>query len=112
MQAFLIILVLVLVLVAVFAIQNPGIIMVNFFNMTVSTSLLVVIIASFGVGILAALLGGVPSWLRNRRRVKELEAERASLQSRLEVPHPGDRKPEEPPPPAPHSPSEFPKAAP
>jgi uncharacterized integral membrane protein len=112
MQAFLIILVVVLVLVAVFAIQNPGIIMVNFFNMTVSTSLLVVIIASFGVGILAALLGGVPSWLRNRRRVKELEAERASLQSRLEASHPGDRKPEEQPPAAPRSPSEFPKAAP
>jgi uncharacterized integral membrane protein len=112
MQAFLIILVLVLVLVAVFAIQNPGIILVNFFNLTFTTSLLVVIIASFGVGILAAILGGVPSWLRNRRRIQELEAERASLQGRLKASHPGGQTPEAQAPAAPGPPPEFPKVAP
>lgn len=113
MQAFLIILVVLLALVAAFAVQNPGIILVHFLGLTAYTSLLVVIIASFGVGILAAVLGGAPAWWRKRRRIRELEAEVSSLRIRLEeASRPGDRRPEERPPAAPSPAPEIPKATP
>lgn len=78
MNAILVLLVLVLGLVALFAVQNPGIITVNFLSVSGRTSLLAVIVTAFALGVAAAILGGVPSWLRRRRRIRELEAEVAA----------------------------------
>ncbi len=50
MRIVLIFLVLLMGLVAVFAIQNPGIVTVSFFHYSGSTSILVVIVVSFGPG--------------------------------------------------------------
>lgn len=78
MRAVLLILVVLLLLVAVFAIQNPGIIMVRFLHLTGYTSLLVVIAAAFGAGAVCAALCGIPGWARKRARIRELEAELAA----------------------------------
>jgi uncharacterized integral membrane protein len=87
MRAVLILIILLLALVAGFAVQNPGILTVHFLHLSASTSLLVVIVVAFGIGVLVGFLGGMPSSLRRGRRVRELEAELASL-----------RKPSGPPP--------------
>lgn len=88
MRTVLVIVVLLLAVVAAFAVQNPGIITVQFLHLSASTSILVVIVSAFGVGVLVGFLGGVPASLRRRRKVRELEEEIASL-----------RKPSGPPPP-------------
>ncbi len=75
MRLVLIVLVFLLGLVAIFAIQNPGIITVSFFNYSGATSILVVIVASFGVGVLVGLLPGIPASFRRKRRIRELESE-------------------------------------
>ncbi len=88
MKAVLLIVVVLLAVVATFAVQNPGIIAVQFLHLSASTSLLVVIVSAFGVGVLVGLLIGIPASLRRRRRIRVLESEVASL-----------RKPSGPPPP-------------
>jgi len=79
MRAVLILIVVLLVLVATFAVQNPGILTVQFLHLSASTSLLVVIVVAFGIGVLVGFLGGIPGLLRRGRRVRELEEEVASL---------------------------------
>ena len=86
MKAVLIVLVVLLALVATFAIQNPGIILVRFLTFSGYTSLLVVIVAGFGAGVLGGWLAGLPGFFRRRteaaaaaRRIRELEAEVGDL---------------------------------
>ncbi len=79
MRATLILIVVLLAVVAGFAVQNPGIINVKFLHLSASTSLLVVVVVAFGIGVLVGFLGGVPASLRRRRRVRELEGELAGL---------------------------------
>jgi uncharacterized integral membrane protein len=79
MRAALLLIIVLLTLVAAFAVQNPGILTVNFLHLTGSTSLLVVIVVSFGTGVIVGLLFGIPGSMRRGRRVRELEAEVASL---------------------------------
>lgn len=89
MRLVLIVLVVLMGVVAVFAIQNPGIVKVNFFNYYAETSILVVIVVAFGAGIVVGFLPGIPAAFRRRRRIRELEADLAT-----------HRKTEPPPPPA------------
>lgn len=86
MKFSMIVLIVLLALVAAFAIQNPGIITVRFMNLTGDTSLLVVIVAGFGAGVLGGWLVGLPGFFRRRseaaaasKRIRELEAEVADL---------------------------------
>ncbi len=79
MRIVLIFLVLLMGLVAVFAIQNPGIVTVSFFHYSGSTSILVVIVVSFGAGVLVGFLPGIPTAFRRKRRIRELESELAAL---------------------------------
>lgn len=60
---------------AVFALQNPGIVEVRFFTLSGATSIPVLIILAFGGGILTGFLGGLPSSMRRGRRIRELERE-------------------------------------
>jgi len=78
MRAVLVLLVIVLALVAAFAVQNPGIVTVRFIHLMADTSLLVIIVLSFGAGILAGWLAGIPASFRRARRIRELEAEVAA----------------------------------
>jgi uncharacterized integral membrane protein len=85
----LIVLVVLLGVVAMFAIQNPGIVTVRFLNYSGDTSILVVIIAAFGAGVLVGFLPGIPASIRRARRIRELESDLAGL-----------RKPQPPSPPS------------
>jgi uncharacterized membrane protein YciS (DUF1049 family) len=86
MKLSMIVLIVLLALVAAFAVQNPGIITVRFLQFTGDTSLLVVIVAGFGAGVLGGWLAGLPGFFRRRteaaaaaRRIRELEAEVGDL---------------------------------
>lgn len=83
-----ILIVVLLALVAAFAVQNPGIITVQFLHLSTVTSLLVVIVVAFGIGVLVGFLGGVPASLRKGRRVRELEKEVSSLRKTSGPPPP------------------------
>jgi len=74
MRSVLILLVLVMGLVAAFAIQNPGIVTVQFFTVSASTSVLVIIVVAFGAGVLVGFLPGIPSAFRRRKQIRELES--------------------------------------
>ncbi|NNG47248.1 MAG: LapA family protein [Deltaproteobacteria bacterium] len=88
MRLVLILLIALMGLVAVFAIQNPGIVTVNFFNYYAETSILIVIVAAFGAGVIVGFLPGIPASFKRRRRIRELESDLAA-----------HRKSEPPPPP-------------
>lgn len=88
MRALLFLIVVLLLMVAAFALQNPGIITVHFLHLSAATSLLAVIVAAFGVGLLVGFLAGIPASRRRNRRIRDLEAEASSL-----------RKPADPSPP-------------
>jgi len=95
MKAVLLVLVVLLALVATFAIQNPGIILVRFLTFSGYTSLLVVIVAGFGAGVLGGWLAGLPGFFRRRseagaaaRRIRELEAEVGDLKGKPGGPTP------------------------
>ncbi len=74
MKAILLLLVFVLAVVALFAVQNPGFVTVNFLGFSGRTSLLAVIAVPFGLGVVAGFLGGIPGSMRSRRRIRDLEA--------------------------------------
>jgi len=88
MRLVLIVLVVLMGVVAMFAIQNPGIITVKFFTLSGETSILVVIVTAFGAGVVVGFLSGIPASFRRKRRIRELESEMAA-----------QRKPQPPPPP-------------
>lgn len=88
MRLVLVLLVIVMGLFAAFAIQNPGIITVKFFTLSGNTSLLVVIVAAFGAGLLVGFLPGIPSSLRRSRRIRELESELAAQRKQQPPPPP------------------------
>ncbi len=95
MKLSMIVLIVLLALVAAFAVQNPGIITVRFLNLAGDTSLLVVIVAGFGAGVLGGWLAGLPGYFRRRsdaaaavRRIRELEAEVGDLKKTVAPPSP------------------------
>jgi uncharacterized integral membrane protein len=86
MKAALFVLVVLLALVAVFAVQNPGTIVVRFLTGSYSTSLVAVIALSLAAGVLAGGMARLPAFFRRRaeaaaaaRRIRELEAEVRNL---------------------------------
>ena len=88
MRLVLVVLIILLAVVALFAIQNPGIVTVSFFNYYADTSILVVIVFAFGVGVLVGLLPGIPTAFRRKRRIRELEAELAAARKMQPPPPP------------------------
>jgi len=93
MRTVLILLILVMVLVAAFAIQNPGIVTVQFFTLSASTSILVIIVVAFGAGVIVGFLPGIPTAFRRRKQIRELESALAKERQQA------GRLPEIPPPP-------------
>jgi uncharacterized integral membrane protein len=88
MRLVLVLLLIVMGLFATFAIQNPGIITVQFFTLSGNTSILVVIVAAFGAGLLVGFLPGIPASFRRRRRIRELESELAAHRTSQPPPPP------------------------
>lgn len=73
MRVALIISLIIAVAAVIFAIQNPGTIelVLGPYTMLVSTAL--VIIVTFGAGLLVGMLAGLPGRMRSRRRIRMLE---------------------------------------
>ena len=88
MRLVLIVLVVLMGVVAMFAIQNPGIITVKFFTLSGETSILVVIVTAFGAGVVVGFLPGIPASFRRKRRIRELESEMATLRKSQPPPPP------------------------
>ncbi|MEW6719015.1 MAG: LapA family protein [Thermodesulfobacteriota bacterium] len=84
MKGSMLFLVILLALVALFAVQNPGIITVRFLTLTGETQLLVVIVASFAAGVLGAGFAALPGYFRRRSEVKALKAEIETLRRKAE----------------------------
>jgi uncharacterized integral membrane protein len=78
MRLILIVLVVLLGGVAMFAMQNQDPVTVQFLAYYTKTSILVVIVAAFGTGVLVGLLPGIPTAFRRKRRIRELEADLAA----------------------------------
>jgi uncharacterized integral membrane protein len=92
MKFSMLVIIVLLGLVAAFAIQNPGIVTVRFMSLSGDTSILVVIVAAFAVGVLGAGLASVPGQLRRRseavaakRRIGELETDVRNLKTEIET---------------------------
>jgi uncharacterized membrane protein YciS (DUF1049 family) len=86
MKLSMIVLLLLMGVVTAFAVQNSGDITVRFLHFSRTTSIPVVIVASFAVGVLGGWLAGLPGFFRRRseaaaaaRRIRELEAEVGDL---------------------------------
>jgi len=84
-----IVLIVILGLVALFTVQNPGVIHVRFLGFSGDTLLLAVIVAAFGAGVLGAGFAALPGYFRRRsetaalrRRNQELEAELSALKAK------------------------------
>ena len=63
------------ILVAVFAIQNAGPVTLRFGIWSVETSLVVVILVAVAAGAAVASLLGLPGWIRDRSRLRQLTRE-------------------------------------
>ena len=95
MKLSMIVLLLLMGVVTAFAVQNSGDITVRFLQLSRTTSIPVVIVASFAVGVLGGWLAGLPGFFRRRsearaaaRRIRELEAEVGVLKGKSGGPPP------------------------
>lgn len=100
-----IVLIVILALVALFTVQNPGVITVRFLGFTGDTLLLVVVVASFAAGVAGAGFAALPGYFRRRseaaaarQRTRELEAEVKALKAEIDrlKPKPAPPKPQSP----------------
>lgn len=74
MRFALVVSLLIAVLAVIFALQNPQFMEVNlFFLGSTRGSTALVLIVTFGIGVLVGLLSTLPGRIRDRRRVKSLE---------------------------------------
>jgi uncharacterized integral membrane protein len=94
-QMALILSLLLAILVAVFAIQNAGPVTLRFGIWSAETSLVVVILVAVAAGAAVASLLGLPGWIRDRSRLRQLSRELDGL--RAAQPSPSTTPPESPP---------------
>jgi putative membrane protein len=73
MRFTLIISLLLAILAVVFALQNPQQATVDLFTTTFQGSTALILIVTFAIGVLVGILGAIPGWLRNRRKVSSLQ---------------------------------------
>lgn len=64
---------LIAVIAVVFALQNPQMMEVNLLFVDTQGSTALVLIITFGLGVLVGLLSALPSRVRDRRKIKSLE---------------------------------------
>lgn len=72
MRFTLIISLLLSILAVIFALQNPGFIEVTLFGLGYEGSKALVLILTFTVGVIVGVLGTLPGYIRNRRKVNSL----------------------------------------
>jgi len=64
---------LIAVIAVVFALQNPQMMEVNLLFVDTQGSTALVLIITFGIGVLVGLLSALPSRVRDRRKIRSLE---------------------------------------
>lgn len=79
MRAALIISLLIAVAATIFAVQNPQSTTLNVGSYEIQSTVALIILVTFLLGVIVGILAGVPAHVRARRRVKQLE--RASTES-------------------------------
>jgi uncharacterized integral membrane protein len=94
-QVGLILSLLLAILVAVFAIQNAGPVTLRFGIWSAETSLVVVILVAVAAGAAVASLLGLPGWIRDRSRLRQLARELDGLRAAQSAAH--QAPPESPP---------------
>ncbi len=75
------------IMVAVFAVQNAGPVALRFGFWSVETSLVVVILVAAAAGAAVASLLGLPGWIRDRHRLRQLARELDGIRASQSVPH-------------------------
>ncbi|MHB9155214.1 MAG: LapA family protein [Endomicrobiales bacterium] len=83
MQLILILSLLIVAAAVVFAVQNAAPVSVAFFSWNFESSLALLLLAAFCLGVAASLLASLPSWLRARKRLKEKDRAIKDLQDNL-----------------------------
>ncbi len=97
-QAALVLSLLLATAVALFAIQNAAPVAIRFGFWSVDTSLVVVILVAAALGAVCASLLGLPSWIRDRRRLRQQARELDALRAaRPSAPKPPSEPPSHPP---------------
>lgn len=71
---------LIAILAVVFALQNPQMMEVNLLFMETQGSTALVLIVTFGLGVLVGLMSTLPGRIRDRRTVKSLEKKLKTVQ--------------------------------
>ncbi len=71
---------LIAILAVVFALQNPQMMEVNLFFLETQGSTALVLIITFGIGVLVGLMSTLPGRVRDRRTVKSLEKKLKNVQ--------------------------------
>lgn len=66
------------ILAVIFALANPGTMEVDFVLFTTSGSTALVLLLTFGLGIVVGLLSTLPTLLRNRSKLKRLQEDEES----------------------------------
>lgn len=61
-----------LLIVAIFSIQNSGIVTFRFFNQTFEASLAIILIISFLAGVLSGIIYMLPSFIRKNIQISKL----------------------------------------
>ncbi len=86
------------IMVAVFAVQNAGPVALRFGFWSVETSLVVVILVAAAAGAAVASLLGLPGWIRDRSRLRQLGRELDGLRAATSsTPPPSPESPRSPP---------------
>lgn len=73
------------ILVAVFAIQNATMVEISFLGWAWQASLAIVVLVTFGVGILIGYLAGLPSTFRKGKELRQHQEKVAELESATPV---------------------------
>jgi uncharacterized integral membrane protein len=86
------------IMVAVFAVQNAGPVPLRFGIWSVETSLVVVILVAVATGAAVASLLGLPGWIRDRHRLRNLTRELDGLRAAKSLTSPTSPEPPRHPP--------------
>ncbi|MEW6456750.1 MAG: LapA family protein [Acidobacteriota bacterium] len=83
MQLFLIMTLIVSIITVIFAIQNSEIIGIRFLIWKFKGSLALILLISFGLGIITSLLASIPSVLKNKKKISNLQHRIQEMENQL-----------------------------
>lgn len=88
-----VILILIAILVAIFAVQNSVVVSLSFFNYKFESSLVVVVLLSYALGIISGIVYMLPSLLKKHFQISGLKKELNTREASKEKP---EKEPQQP----------------